>query len=179
MKCDTPRQSTFGWIVPALLVSTAGCVGSAPPRAEISPTPARAAVLAEQLSGFIWPLPLHGSRELSSPFGPRGHRHHDGVDLRSAQGDPIYAAREGVVRYSGRMRGYGSTVIIEHGGGVTTLYAHASELYVRTGQRVERGEVIAAVGATGNATAPHLHFEIAWAGARIDPLHLLPQLSSR
>jgi murein DD-endopeptidase MepM/ murein hydrolase activator NlpD len=149
-------------------------VGPPPPSA--SPAADR---LAEHLSGFIWPLPLESAAGLSSPFGARGVRHHDGVDLRSRHGDPIFAAREGTVRFSGSMRGYGLTVILDHGGSVTTLYAHASELHVRAGETVARGQVIAAVGATGNATGPHLHFEVAWAGVPIDPALLLPRLAAR
>lgn len=135
--------------------------------------------LAGHLSGFIWPLPLENAASLSSAYGVRGQRHHDGLDLRSRHGDPIFAAQDGRVRFSGTMRGYGNTVILDHGGGVTTLYAHASALYVRAGDTVVRGQVIGAVGATGNATGPHLHFELAWAGVPLDPTPLLPRMSSR
>jgi murein DD-endopeptidase MepM/ murein hydrolase activator NlpD len=114
---------------------------------------------------------------MSSPFGMRGRRHHYGVDLRARHGDPIFAARGGTVRFAGSMRNYGLTIILDHGGGVSTLYAHASSLYVTAGQWVDQGVVIGAVGATGNATGPHLHFEIAWAGRQIDPVPLLPRLS--
>jgi len=138
--------------------------------------PVRSAQLGEALSGFIWPLPLQDARGLSSPFGERGSRHHDGLDLRARMGDPIRAVAPGRVMHAGWIRGYGETVILEHGEGVTTLYAHASELWVRPGEMVSRGQPIAAVGATGNASGPHLHFEVAWRGARIDPVPLLPRL---
>jgi murein DD-endopeptidase MepM/ murein hydrolase activator NlpD len=138
--------------------------------------PARSAQLGDALSGFIWPLPLHDARGLSSPFGQRGSRHHDGLDLRARMGDPIRAVAPGRVAHAGWIRGYGQTVILEHGDGVTTLYAHASELWVSVGEMVARGQPIAAVGATGDASGPHLHFEVAWRGARIDPVPLLPRL---
>lgn len=137
---------------------------------------ARSARLGEVLSGFVWPLPLADARGLTSPFGDRGSRHHDGLDLRGRIGDPIHAVTAGRVSHAGWVRGYGETVVLEHGEGVTTLYAHASELWVRVGQMVARGQPIAAVGATGNASGPHLHFEVAWRGARIDPVPLLPRL---
>jgi murein DD-endopeptidase MepM/ murein hydrolase activator NlpD len=157
----------------AVAATLAGCVGPAP---AASPSPARSAQLAETLSGFVWPLPLQDTRGLTSPFGDRGSRHHDGLDLRGRHGDPIHAVAPGRVIHSGWMRGYGETVVIEHGDGVTTLYAHASERWVRVGEMVARGQPIAAVGATGNASGPHLHFEVAWRGARIDPVPVLPLL---
>jgi murein DD-endopeptidase MepM/ murein hydrolase activator NlpD len=135
--------------------------------------------LADHLSGMIWPLPLEHAGHVNSAFGPRGTRHHNGIDLRGREGDPIFAAGAGQVLFSGWQRGYGQLVILDHGGGVTTRYAHASQLHVREGQRVERGQVIASVGATGNATGPHLHFEILWAGYPLDPLDLLPRLAAR
>jgi murein DD-endopeptidase MepM/ murein hydrolase activator NlpD len=164
---------TLGFLAAA---SFAACGRASPPPAT---RPAAAEHLALSLSGFMWPLPLDTERGLTSPFGVRGHRHHNGVDLRSRHGDPIFAARDGTVRFSGTMRGYGSTVILDHGNGVTSLYAHASQLYVRAGEPVARGQVIAAVGATGNATGPHLHFEVAWAGVPFDPAWLLPRLAAR
>jgi murein DD-endopeptidase MepM/ murein hydrolase activator NlpD len=158
------------------LAAAGACGPSRPPPAALKPV--RAPTLADHLSGFLWPIPIRPEDRVSSPFGVRGHRHHDGLDLRARSGDPIYAAREGVVRFSGTMRGYGLTIIIDHGGGVSSLYAHASALHVRAGERVERGQVIAEVGTTGNATGPHLHFEIAWGGRPLDPIPLLPRLTS-
>jgi len=148
----------------------AGCFGV---RASPSGT------LADHLSGMIWPLPLEHAGHVNSAFGPRGTRHHNGIDLRGRHGDPIYASGAGQVSFAGWQRGYGQIVILDHGGGVTTRYAHASALHVRQGERVRRGQVIASVGATGNASGPHLHFEILWAGYPLDPLHLLPRLATR
>ena len=132
--------------------------------------------LTHRLGGMIWPLPIASGGVITSPYGPRAQRHHDGLDIDGRTGDPIHAAREGVVRHSGWMSGYGNTVIVDHGGGISTLYGHAAVLHVREGQRIARGQVIASVGATGNARGDHLHFEVAWRGFPIDPTPLLPRL---
>jgi len=112
---------------------------------------------------------------VTSGFGARpdpidgGTRYHTGVDLRAPAGSPIAAARDGVVRRAGPRGGYGNAVEIDHGGGVTTLYAHASELLVKPGQKVSAGQEIARVGATGRATGPHLHFELRVGDSPVDP----------
>jgi murein DD-endopeptidase MepM/ murein hydrolase activator NlpD len=144
-----------------------------------TPAPPGSLRLADALSGMIWPLPVQAPGEVSSTYGVRGIRHHDGLDIRARAGDPIYAARDGHVIYSGWMRGYGNIVILDHGNSVTTRYAHASELLVGAGERVRRGQVIARVGATGNAVGNHLHFEVLWAGRAIDPTALLPSVAAR
>lgn len=119
-------------------------------------------------------LVLGGAR-VSSGFGMRadpfhgGARHHRGVDVAAAEGSEILAAADGVVRFSGDRGGYGNTVEIDHGGGVTTLYAHASELAVEEGDKVLKGQVIARVGSTGRSTGDHLHFEV-----RLDNLPISP-----
>ncbi len=96
-------------------------------------------------------------------------RHHDGIDVSLPHGAPIRAHEEGVVVFAGWRNGYGLTVILDHGAGKETLYAHASSLRVRVGQVVQRGDIIAAVGATGRAYGAHLHFEIRRDGRPIDP----------
>lgn len=112
---------------------------------------------------------------MSSGFGMRFHpvlkqnRMHNGLDIAAPSGTPIHAAAPGVVITAGWLRGYGNTVIIDHGGGLSTLYGHASRIYVRSGQRVSRGDRIAAVGATGLATGPHLHFETRVNGTPVNP----------
>ena len=119
---------------------------------------------------------------VTSPFGDREHpvtgehRHHDGVDLAAAQGTPIRAADEGVVSFAGVQSGYGNVVIIDHpglGGGIQTVYAHQSRIGVAQGDHVGRGQVIGAVGSTGVATGPHLHFEVREGGRAVDPLPYL------
>ncbi|MFQ5877834.1 MAG: murein hydrolase activator EnvC family protein, partial [Acidobacteriota bacterium] len=100
-------------------------------------------------------------------------RRHDGVDIDGRRGDTIVAAAAGRVAEAGTGRGYGKMVLIEHGGGLTTLYAHASKLLVRVGERVRAGEPVARVGRSGNARGTHLHFEVRRHGRPIDPLPLL------
>lgn len=122
---------------------------------------------------FIWPLAVKGV--VSSDYGLRLHpiikeeRFHTGVDLASAAGTAIKAAADGVVVLSQELSGYGQTVIIDHGGGVSTLYGHASELLVEAGEKVRAGETIALVGSTGLSTGPHLHFEVRQDQQHVDP----------
>jgi len=107
---------------------------------------------------------------LNSPYGQRWGRMHYGVDLGAAAGTPVRAARAGTVSYSGSgYRGYGKLIILDHSDGYQTLYAHNSRLIARKGKKVAAGQVIAHVGATGNATAAHLHFEIRKHGRPRDP----------
>lgn len=112
---------------------------------------------------------------ITSGFGMRMHpilgyeRFHAGIDFGADYGEPIFAADRGTVIFAGWYGGYGNAVIIDHGGGVTTMYAHASELYVSEGQSVERGGTIAAVGSSGLSTGPHLHFEVRRNGEPVDP----------
>jgi murein DD-endopeptidase MepM/ murein hydrolase activator NlpD len=103
-------------------------------------------------------------------FGPRGARFHAGLDLPDASGTPVAAAGDGVVIDAGWWDGgFGKTVQVAHDQGVTTIYAHLSELRVKVGQRVSRGTTIGLVGSTGDATGPHLHFEVRLRGASVDP----------
>lgn len=122
-------------------------------------------------SGFSWPL----VGEILSPFGAsRGGRKHQGIDIRGARGAPIHAARPGRVIASGHGgRGYGLRVVIDHGDGYRTVYAHADGLLVRIGDEVDEATPIARVGRTGNATSDHLHFEIRRDGTAVDPASLL------
>ncbi|MBP5426536.1 MAG: peptidoglycan DD-metalloendopeptidase family protein [Clostridiales bacterium] len=123
---------------------------------------------------MLWPLP--SSRRITSPFGTRVHpiykrvKAHHGIDIAGRRGSPIIAAKEGRVIISGWQRGYGNVVIIDHGGGITSVYAHCDTLLARVGQKVKQGEVIAKVGSTGYSTGPHLHFEVRKNGAVVNPL---------
>jgi len=122
-------------------------------------------------SRFEWPL----QGRVSSPFGTRrSHGVHRGIYVRIPVGTPIHVAAPGRVVFSGRQRGYGRVVIVEHAGGFETRYAHNQRNRVREGQRVGRGDRIADSGASGNASAPHLHFEVRKAGRALDPLGYLP-----
>ena len=116
---------------------------------------------------------------ITSRFGWRVHpilgsrRFHAGMDFGASQGTPIRAADAGRVLYSGWYGGYGRTVIINHGDGLTTLYGHASQVYVSEGAVVKQGQVIAAVGSTGLSTGPHLHFEVRRNGSPTNPASYL------
>jgi murein DD-endopeptidase MepM/ murein hydrolase activator NlpD len=122
-------------------------------------------------------LPSNGP--ITSAYGWRIHpilgtsKLHNGVDFGAEYGSTIRAADNGVVISAGSTGGYGEAVIIDHGNGLTTLYAHGSQLFVTVGQAVQRGQPIAAVGSTGFSTGPHLHFEVRRAGEPIDPMPFL------
>lgn len=113
---------------------------------------------------------------VGSGFGMRKHpisgvyKMHNGVDIGGRTGDPIRAAAPGRVIFAGWRGGYGNCVIIDHGGGLSTLYAHASRLYVSQGQSVTQGQTIAAVGSTGYSTGPHLHWEVRINGQPVNPV---------
>lgn len=122
-----------------------------------------------------WTWPLRGA--ISSRLGARrSHGPHQGIDILAPQGSPVVAARDGTVSFSGRRGNYGQVVYLEHRDGYTSIYAHNSENLVRRGVHVKRGQVIARSGQTGNATAPHLHFEVRRHGRVLDPLLVLPPL---
>ena len=108
---------------------------------------------------FVSPLP--GARIISN-FGPRDNQFHQGIDLKKSEhgGDPVLAARDGVIEVAKRYFGYGRMVVIRHKDGSSTRYAHLSKILVEEGHMVAIGEQIGTVGSSGNATTPHLHFEI-------------------
>lgn len=113
---------------------------------------------------------------ISSGFGLRDGRPHEGLDIAAEEGDPIRAVRSGRVVFAGNRGTYGLTVIIDHGGGLTTLYGHASAILVREGQWVREGQLIARVGNTGRSTGPHLHLEVRLNGVPYDPLLCLQRM---
>jgi murein DD-endopeptidase MepM/ murein hydrolase activator NlpD len=119
---------------------------------------------------LAWPL----QAPIGDPFGPRGNRFHAGIDLIAAQGTPVQAAGPGRVAFAGLAGGgWGKLVVVLHGDGVRTLYAHLSKIDVRLGAPVETGTLLGLVGATGDATGPHLHFEVRLRGAAVDPTSAL------
>jgi murein DD-endopeptidase MepM/ murein hydrolase activator NlpD len=108
---------------------------------------------------FIWPVPQF--YKVSSHFGQRGRRHHDGIDIPAPQGTSILAVDHGVVVYSDNgIRGYGNMIVIAHQDEVYTVYAHNRKNFVSKGDEIKKGQLIAQVGNTGRSTGPHLHFEI-------------------
>ena len=117
----------------------------------------------------------HASSGVTSGFGPRVDpidgttKNHTGLDLRAASGSPILATADGVVRSAGPRGGYGNAVELDHGGGLTTLYGHASQVLVKPGEKVSAGQEIGVVGQTGRATGPHLHFELRKDDRAVDP----------
>lgn len=125
---------------------------------------------------YIWPI--YG--EITSSFGWRVHpvfgteKFHSGLDIAADYGDPVVAANSGTVIYADWMGGYGNAVMIDHGGGIVTLYGHNSSLVVSNGQQVAKGQRIANAGSTGYSTGPHCHFEVRIHGEVTDPLNYLP-----
>jgi murein DD-endopeptidase MepM/ murein hydrolase activator NlpD len=121
--------------------------------------------------GMIWPV----NGIITSPFGPRAGGFHPGLDIGVPEGTPIAAAASGVVTFAGwNDGGYGNFVIIDNGGGISTAYAHQSQIAVSSGESVSQGETIGYVGTTGNSTGPHLHFEVRVNGTAVNPLNYLP-----
>jgi murein DD-endopeptidase MepM/ murein hydrolase activator NlpD len=118
---------------------------------------------------LAWPLRC----PVGDRFGPRGNGFHPGIDLPAPTGTGVAAAGPGRVAYAGWMDGYGLLVVVAHRAGVRTFYAHLSRAEVRVGTRVAAGYEIGRVGATGEATGPHLHFEVRVRGAAVDPLTAL------
>ena len=135
--------------------------------APLSGDPRPPAVRDEQ-SLLDWPV--RGGHVLSGYGVPRRNHRHKGIDIAGRPGQPVHAAGSGRVIYSGStLSGYGKTIIIDHGDDLQSLYAHNSDLLAREGQRVERGQVIAHVGRTGNASTEHCHFEVRRKDAPVDP----------
>ncbi|MBN1283474.1 MAG: peptidoglycan DD-metalloendopeptidase family protein [Proteobacteria bacterium] len=120
---------------------------------------------------FIWPV----DGKLTSPFGYRDGRRHDGIDIGAKTGRPIKASAAGKVVFAGSMRGYGNLILLRHKDNMFTAYAHNSVNKVKKGQVVKQGDVIGKVGRTGRASGPHLHFEIRHGQTARNPLFFLPK----
>jgi LysM repeat protein len=139
----------------------------AQPKPTTLPAPAPSAARTSSSSRFLWPT-VH--RRITQYYSWR----HTGVDIADPTGTPIYAAEEGTVVTAGWNKGgYGYYIIIDHGGGLQTLYGHTSKMYVKAGDHVERGQQIANMGSTGRSTGPHLHFEVRVNGRRQNPLNYI------
>ena len=156
-------------------------------RAEIEGLEATSAELAAQIraaqapSASSPPPPAAGTGALAWPvsgpvtsgFGPRWGRMHEGIDIAVPTGTPVRAAGAGRVIYAGWLGGYGNLVVVDHGGGLSTAYAHNSSFAASVGQSVATGTVIALSGNTGNSSGPHVHFEVRVGGNAVDPLGYL------
>ncbi len=138
----------------------------APPRS----APTRCDASQEASLRFSWPV----QGEVTSRFGKRGRRHHDGVDISAPSGSPVRSAEAGRVIHSGRLGAYGRLIIVKHAGNWATVYAHNRKNRAGKGDFVERGQVIAEVGSSGNASGPHLHFEIRRDNQALNPSLCLP-----
>lgn len=126
--------------------------------------------LAFDRDRFRWPV----KGPVISGFGMRDGNRHDGVDIKAPAGTPIHAAADGEVVYNGNLRGYGNLMILRHADRFYTTYAHNQKNLIAVGKKVQAGEVIALVGATGRATGPHLHFEARVGSTARNPLFFMP-----
>ena len=131
--------------------------------------------LAPNVQPTIWPV----DGRLMSPFGGRTDpfsgegAFHSGVDISAASGTPVHVTADGIVVHAETMSGYGRLIVVDHGGGLQTFYAHLSRMFVQIGQTVRRGDVVGASGSSGRATAPHLHYEVRIGGAPVNPYRYL------
>ena len=154
-------------------------------RAELSSTKQRSAahlsVLERRLKAVSHPLhaalvwPVSGA--VTSPFGDRGYSFHPGVDIDSPAGAPVHPAAAGLVVAAGEESGYGNRVVIDHGRGLETVYAHLDRIAVRSGEAVTSASTVGTVGCTGMCDGVHLHFEVRLDGRKSDPSLWLPQQS--
>jgi murein DD-endopeptidase MepM/ murein hydrolase activator NlpD len=150
----------------AAIVERAARVEAAARAAASAPTISAPSVSAGAVTGgWTWPA----SGPVTSEFGYRWGRMHEGIDIGAPVGTPVLAARGGIVSYAGQMSGYGNIVLVEHGGGLTTAYAHQSRIHAAVGQLVTAGQQLGEVGSTGNSTGPHLHFEVRVNGSPRNP----------
>ena len=121
---------------------------------------------------FIWPL--DGVGRVSSPFGHRNRNFHAGIDIPIAKGTPVVASMDGKVVSCAYAGGHGNSILIAHKNNFYTRYSHNSEMMVKPGDEVKKGQLIALAGSTGNSTGPHLHFEIRFNDIPLNPLDFLP-----
>jgi len=159
------QESGIEALIARAQAARSAAVASVPSAGSAGPGSAGSAGLTVSGAGLIWPI--HGP--VTSEFGPRWGGFHPGIDIAPPYGTPIAAAKNGVVIFAGPEGGYGNFVLIDHGGGLVTGYAHQSRLAVNQGQTVTQGQVIGYEGSTGDSTGPHLHFEVRINGSPQNP----------
>jgi murein DD-endopeptidase MepM/ murein hydrolase activator NlpD len=137
------------------------------------PNPGKQETIQQWQGEFIWPV----TGVVTSSFGVRGGRRHDGIDIGAPASAEVRAAAAGTVLFSGEQGGYGNLLILKHDAGLITIYAHNQANLVKEGQEVKQGQAIARVGQTGRATGPHVHFEIRSGKQPRNPLFFLPRPS--
>jgi murein DD-endopeptidase MepM/ murein hydrolase activator NlpD len=138
---------------------------------EEAPEEEKGSAIVTDRGRFRWPV----EGEVSSLYGMRRRRKHDGIDIRAKTGTPVFAAAAGEVVYAKRMRGYGNLVLVKHEDDFFTVYAHNAVNLVKAGMKVKKGQMISRVGRTGRATGPHLHFEVREGPKARNPLFFLPK----
>jgi len=160
-------------IVAGILALVTGCASRGTPEPHAGAFPDR------------WPVASAAAR-VTSPFGYRVHpitgerRMHNGIDISAPSGTPVYATAAGRVAFSGKQTGYGHIVVVDHGGGIETAYAHLRERRVSAGESVRAGDRVGDVGRSGWATGHHLQYEVRRDGRHVDPMPYLPrQMSAR
>ena len=163
----TQEADTLSAVSSQLAAQIQSAQSSPPPSSDTSSdgTPAP----SSSSSGLIWPV----SGPITSPFGMRWGKLHPGLDIGAGMGTPIKAAAAGRVIVAAYDGGYGNLVVIDHGNGLATAYAHQSQIAVSVGQQVAQGQTIGYVGSTGFSTGPHLHFEVRVNGSPVDPMGYL------
>jgi murein DD-endopeptidase MepM/ murein hydrolase activator NlpD len=167
---DRISQIAGAFSVPAMTPAAPASFASALSDAMQPASPAAGA------NSFAWPV----SGAVTSPFGERqnpmgpGQDFHPGIDIAADEGTPIRAATAGRVIAAGPDGGYGNVVVVDDGSGMTTRYAHCSQIFARVGQAVDPSTIIGAVGSTGHSTGPHLHFEVRMNDKPVDPSQFLP-----
>ncbi|MBV9505044.1 MAG: M23 family metallopeptidase [Acidobacteriia bacterium] len=135
-----------------------------------------AARIREVAQPSLWPVDgrlLGPFGQRTDPFSSEGSEFHTGVDISAATGTPVHVTANGIVVRAEWSGGYGRLVVVDHGSGVQTYYAHLSKFFVQTGQELRRGEAVGEVGSTGRVTAPHLHYEVRIGGAPVNPYRYL------
>ena len=138
---------------------------------EIAPPETSPLSVEGTLPPLVWPI----TGPINSPFGPRHRRFHAGIDIGAARDEPVRAAAEGLILYAGNSHGpMGTAIILQHAGGLQTIYAHLAHLHVREGAFVHQGDLIGTVGCTGHTTGPHLHFGVRVDGTTVNPQAYLP-----